>query len=60
MEEALEGMEMPDSPVNELDQAVIAWKTVYDKFSEQDFTNSQALYLTGCLLLGNPGMPPSR
>lgn len=58
--EALRKMDLPDSPITDLDSAILAWRTIYEKFEERGFSQSQALYLTGSFLLGNPGQAPSR
>lgn len=51
---------LPESPVGDLEQNLMAWRAVYEIFLKQDFTTGQAAYLTACFLLGNPGMPPLR
>jgi hypothetical protein len=35
-------------------------KGTYDDFIKEEFSASQALYLTAALLTGNPGLPPNR
>ena len=58
MEEAVRNLEMPVDPVGGLDQAIVAWRTVFDAFAKAEFTNAQALYLTAAFMNGTPGTAP--
>lgn len=57
--EALDKMEMPPTPVSNIEELAVTWREVYGSFRDQDFTESQALYLASCFLLGNPGIAPA-
>jgi len=58
LNEALDKMDMPASPVNPMEEAGQGWRACYDLFRAAEFSDAQALYLAAVMITGHPGSPP--
>lgn len=48
----------PESPVSPGDEMAIAFRSAYEDFRGQEFSDRQALYLAACVILQTPGAAP--
>jgi hypothetical protein len=58
LNEALDGMQLPPTPVSPMDEMGQTWRGVYEAFRAAEFSEAQALYLAAVMITGQPGIPP--
>jgi hypothetical protein len=58
LNKALDGMEMPPTPLTPMEEVGQAWRGAYEVFRAAEFTEAQALYLAAVIMTGQPGIPP--